>query len=68
MTDLYGARGSFVLVRSKNEVNLLTQSAEKWICMGEWAFKFSAESSLKNEKASDGWTFLPSVYATTVLE
>ena len=37
MTNLYDARGLFVLVGSKNGVNLLTQSAEKWICMGEKA-------------------------------
>ena len=34
---MYGARGSFVPVRSKKEVNPLTQSAEKWICMEKWA-------------------------------
>ena len=40
MTDLYGVRGSIVLVGSKNGVNHLTQSAEKWICMEKWAFEF----------------------------
>ena len=58
MTHLYGTTGSFVLPRSKNGVNLLTQSAEKWICMGKWAFKFLAELFLKNDKASDDRTFL----------
>ena len=29
-------RYSFVLLRPKNEVKLSTQSADKWICMGEW--------------------------------
>ena len=48
-------------------VKLLPQSAEKWICMGKWVFDFFAELFLKNEKASDDWTFLPSAYATTVL-
>ena len=58
MTDLYGARGTFVLVgRIKNGVNLLTQSSEKWICIGKWAFIFLAELFLKNEKASDDRTF-----------
>ena len=36
MTLLYDARYSFVLLRPKNEVKLLTQSAAKWICMGKW--------------------------------
>ena len=64
---LYGARGSFALLRSKNKVKLLPQNAEKCICMGKWAFKISAELFLKNKKASDDWTFLPSAYATTFL-
>ena len=34
MTFLYDAQYSVVLLRPKNEVKLLTQSAEKWICMG----------------------------------
>ena len=55
-------------IRPKNEVKLLTQSAEKWICMGKWAFEILAELFLKNEKASDDRTFLPSAYATTVLD
>ena len=37
MTFLYDARYSDVLLRPKNEVKLLTQSAEKPICMGKWA-------------------------------
>ena len=36
MTFLYGARYSVVLLRQKNEVKPLTQSVEKWICMGKW--------------------------------
>ena len=36
MTFLYDARYSIVLLRPKNEVKPLTQSAEKSICMGKW--------------------------------
>ena len=57
MTGLYGAKGSFVLLRSKNGVNILTQSAENRICMGKWAFEIVAELFLKNKKASDDRTF-----------
>ena len=37
MTLLYYARYSFVLLRPKIEVKLSTQSADKWISMGEMA-------------------------------
>ena len=63
----YVARGSFVLLRSKNGVNILTQSAENRICMGKWAFEILGELFLKNEKASDDRTFLHSAYATVCL-
>ena len=54
MIFLYDARYSVVLLRLKNEVKLLTQSAEKWICtMGKWAFESLAESFLKSEKTPD---------------
>ena len=36
MTFLYDAGYSVVLLRTKNGVNLLTQSVAKWICMGNW--------------------------------
>ena len=36
MTFLYDAGYSVVLLRPKNEVKPLPQSAEKWICMGKW--------------------------------
>ena len=36
MTFLYDARYSFVLLRPKNGVKLLPQSAAKWIAMGKW--------------------------------
>ena len=50
MTFLYDARYSVVLLRQKNEVKLLTQSAAKWICMyGEmasiWRDGFISQSS-----------------------
>ena len=57
MTHMYGARDSFHVLRPKNAIKLLTQSAEEWICMGKWAFKSLAELFLKNEKASDDRTF-----------
>ena len=59
MTHMYGAWGSFVILRSKNTVKLPTQSAEKWICMGKWAFEILAKLFLKNQKASDDRTFYP---------
>ena len=34
MTLLYDARYSIALIRPKNKVKLLTQTAEKLICMG----------------------------------
>ena len=37
MTHMYGARGSFHVLRPKNTIKLPTQSAEKWICMGKRA-------------------------------
>ena len=37
MSFLYDAGYSVVLLRPKNEVKPLTQSAAKWICMGKWA-------------------------------
>ena len=58
MTHLYGAVGSFVLLRLKNRVKLLTQSAENRICMGKWAFEILAILFLKDEKAPDNRTFL----------
>ena len=57
MTFLYDAGYSVVLLRPKNEVKPLTQSAEKWICMGKWALEILAELFLKNKKTSDDRTF-----------
>ena len=69
MIFLYDTWFSVVLVRPKHKVKLPTQSADKWICMGKWAFKILADFfSFKNEKASDDWTFLPSAYTATVPE
>ena len=36
MTFMYDVRYSVVLLRPKNEVKLLNQSAAKWICMRKW--------------------------------
>ena len=57
MTPLYSARHSFTLLRPKNKVKLPTQSAEKWICIGKWAFKIGAELFLKNKKVLGGQIF-----------
>ena len=52
-------RGTLLSFKEKNEVKLLTQSAEKWICMGKWAFEILAILFLvKDEKAPDNRTFL----------
>ena len=57
MTFLYDARYLVVLLRQK-KVQLLTQSAEKWICMGNWVFEILAILFLKDEKAPDNQIFL----------
>ena len=57
MTHLYGAVGSFLLLRPKNRVKLLAQSAENWICMEKWTFEILAVLFLKDEKAPDNRTF-----------
>ena len=62
MTHLYGAKGSFDVLRAKNTIKLVTQSAEKWICMGKWAFEFSAELFLKTKRLQTTGPFLPSAY------
>ena len=54
MTHLYSATGLF---HPKNTIKLPTQSAEKWICIMEWAFEMGAELFLKNEKAPDSQIF-----------
>ena len=59
MTFMYDAWYSIVLLRPKNRVKLLTQSAESWICMGKWVFGILAILFLKDEKAPDNRTFLP---------
>ena len=51
MTIFYDARGSFWSLRPQNMIKLPTQSAEKWICMGKWAFEILAIYFLKKEKA-----------------
>ena len=40
MTYLYDCRYSFVLLRPKMEVKVLTQSADKWIYMGNGLYQF----------------------------
>ena len=43
MTLLHDARYSAVLLRPKDEVKLLTQSAKNSICMGKWPVPTLAE-------------------------
>ena len=43
MTFMYDAEYSVVLLRPKNEVKPLPQSAEKWLCMGKWPVPSLAE-------------------------
>ena len=65
MTLLYGVWYSFVLRRLKNNVKLLPQSAEKWICMGKWAFENLGSFSKRRRPQRTG-PFYPSVHATLV--
>ena len=58
MTLLYDARYSIALLRPKNKVKLLTQTAEKLICKGKWAWEIVGIFFLKDEKAPDDRTFL----------
>ena len=68
MTFLYDAGQSAVLLRRKNEVKRLTQSAEKWICMGKLPFPSWGIYFLKSEKVPDDRSFPPpSRYATKLL-
>ena len=67
MTFLYDTWYPVVLLRPKNEVKILTQSAAKWICMGKWAFKILAELFLKNDKSSDNRSFPPNADGSLVL-
>ena len=48
---------SIVVLRPKNKIKLPTQSAEKWICMGKWAFENLAIYFLKDEKDPGDPTF-----------
>ena len=43
MTFLYDAGYSIVLLRPKNEVKPMSQSAEKWFCTGKWPVLSLAE-------------------------
>ena len=59
MAFLYTAQYLFVLLslRPKNNVKHPAQSAEKWICMGKWAFENLAIYFLKDEKDPGDPTF-----------
>ena len=63
MIHLYGAWYLFVFLRPNIKVKILTQSAEKWICMRTWAWESGAILFFKDEKAPDDWSFSPSADA-----
>ena len=50
MTHMYGSRRSFRVLRPKITIELLTQSAEKWSCMGKWAVPCGAILFLRLQK------------------
>ena len=50
MIHMYGARGSFNVLRPKDTIKLLTQSAKKWSCMGKWAVSCGSISFLRLQK------------------
>ena len=58
MIHLYlWARRSFHVLR-QNTITLLTQSAEKWICMDKWARENWGILLLKDKKLPDDRAFL----------
>jgi len=50
MTFLYDARYSIILLRPKNELKLLTQSALGQICIGKWRVQSLAKLFLRLQK------------------
>ena len=58
------ARGSFVLLRSKNKIKLPIQNVEKWIYMEKWAWKSWGNLFLKDKKARVDQHFSEGPYAT----
>ena len=67
MTFLYDARYLFVLLRPKNEVKLLTQSAAKWICMGKWPVPTGVILFLRLQKGPRRPDFSGSLFASNAL-
>ena len=67
MTHLYGARGSYHVLRPKITIKLLTQSAEKWSCMAKWAWEILGIFSQWREGSRTTGPFYLSVRATLVL-
>ena len=69
MTHFCNARGAFhPPLRPKNTIKLPTQSAEKWICMEEWAFEMLAILFSKTRRSQMTGIFYPSGRATELLE
>ena len=50
MSFLYDARYSIALLRRKNEVKPLTESTDKWICMGKFPVPNGGTLSLGLQK------------------
>ena len=67
MTSLYDAGYSVVLLRPKNEVKPLTQSAEKSICMGKWPVPSLAELFLRLQKGRRRSDFSGGPFATNAI-
>ena len=68
MTHFCNARGAFhPPLRPKNTIKLPTQSAEKWICMEEWAFEMLAILFSKTRRSQMTGIFYPSGHATKLL-
>ena len=67
MSHLNGARGSFYVLRPKNTIEFLTQSAEKWVCMGERAVPCGAILFLRLQKGPRRSDFSGALFATTAV-
>ena len=67
MIFLYDAGYSIVLLRPKNEVKPLTQSAEKWICMGKWPVPSLGIFSPRSRGPLSTGIFHPNADASVVL-
>ena len=67
MAFLYDARYSVVLLRPKNEVKLLTQSALGQICMRKWPVPSLAELFLRLQKGPRRSDFSEAPFTTNAI-